>query len=101
MTNSHRLSLTEDLTIYHALEQKTTLLDALAATTELELDLLQVGDIDTAGLQLLILLKKEAQRAGKRVAIVAHSQAVRSVIDFCNLAAELGDPLVIPAAESA
>ena len=58
------------------------------------------GDIDTAGLQLLILLKKEAQRAGKRVAIVAHSQAVRSVIDFCNLAAELGDPLVIPAAES-
>jgi ABC-type transporter Mla MlaB component len=64
-------------------------------------DLLQVGDIDTAGLQLLILLKKEAQRTGKRVAIVAHSQAVRSVIDFCNLAAELGDPLVIPAAESA
>jgi len=101
MTNSHRLSLTEDLTIYHALEQKMTLLDALAATTELELDLLQVGEIDTAGLQLLILLKKEAQRAGKRVAIVAHSQAVRSVIDFCNLAAELGDPLVIPAAESA
>ncbi len=101
MTNSHRLSLTEDLTIYHALEQKMTLLDALAATTELELDLLQVGEIDTAGLQLLILLKKEAQRVGKRVAIVAHSQAVRSVIDFCNLAAELGDPLVIPAAESA
>ena len=100
MTNSHRLSLIEDLTIYHALEQKTMLLDALASTTELELDLLEVGDIDTAGLQLLILLKKEAQRAGKRVAIVAHSQAVRSVIDFCNLAAELGDPLVIPAAES-
>ena len=101
MTNSYRLSLTEDLTIYHALEQKKTLLAALAATSELELDLLQVGDIDTAGLQLLLLLKKEAQRAGKRVAIVAHSQAVRSVIDFCNLAAELGDPLVIPAAESA
>ena len=39
--------------------------------------------------------------AGKRVAIVAHSQAIRSVIDFCNLAAELGDPLVIPAAEAA
>ncbi|MEI7612424.1 MAG: STAS domain-containing protein [Betaproteobacteria bacterium] len=100
MTSSHRLSLTEDLTIYHALEQKNILLDALATTSELELDLLQVSDIDTAGLQLLILLKKEAQRAGKRVAIVAHSQAVRSVIDFCNLATELGDPLVIPAAEA-
>jgi len=100
MTNSHRLSLTEDLTIYHALEQKKTLLEALAATRELELDLLQVSDIDTAGLQLLILLKKEAQRSGKQVVIVAHSQAVRSVIDFCNLATELGDPLVIPAAEA-
>ena len=77
------------------------LLDALAAADELELDLLQVGEIDTAGLQLLILLKKEAQRAGKQVTVVAHSQAVRSVIDFCNLAAELGDPLVIPAAEAA
>ena len=99
MTNSHRLTLTEDLTIYHALDQKNTLLNALAASDELELDLLSVSEMDTAGLQLLILLKKEAQRSGKRVSIVAHSQAVRAVIDFCNLATELGDPLVIPAAE--
>ena len=99
MTRNQRLSLNQDLTIYHALDQKNLLLDALATADDLELDLLQVGDMDTAGLQLLILLKKEAQRAGKHVAIVAHSQAVRSVIDYCNLAAELGDPLVIPAAE--
>ena len=100
MTISRRLSLADDLTIYHALDQKKILLDALAAADELELDLPPVSDIDTAGLQLLILLKKEAQRAGKQVTVVAHSQAVRSVIDFCNLAAELGDPLVIPAAEA-
>ena len=100
MTPTHRISPSEDMTIYHALEQKHRLLDALGSTDELELDLMQVGDIDTAGLQLLILLKKEAQRTGKRLAIVAHSQAVRAVIDFCNLAAELGDPLVIPAAET-
>ena len=100
MTISRRLSLCEDLTIYHALEQKKILLDALAEADELELDLQPVSEIDTAGLQLLILLKKEAQSAGKGVSIVAHSQAVRSVIDFCNLAAELGDPLVIPADEA-
>lgn len=99
MTNNRRLTLTEDLTIYHALDQKATLLDALSASDELELDLLSVSEMDTAGLQLLLLLKKEAQRSGKRVSIVAHSQAVRAVIDFCNLATELGDPLVIPAAE--
>ena len=101
MTSPQRLALTEDLTIYNAQEQKLRLLDALAGSSELELDLAQVREIDTTGLQLLILLKREGQRAGKRVAIVAHSQAVRSIIDFCNLAADLGDPLVIPAAESA
>ena len=101
MPSRQLLSLTEDLTIYHALEQKHRLLDSLGSTDELELDLMQVGEIDTAGLQLLILLKKEAQRTGKHLSIVAHSQSVRAVIDFCNLAAELGDPLVIPAAESA
>ena len=101
MSNSQRLTLAENLTIYHALEQKTHLLEALAATEDLELDLLQVGEIDPAGLQLLLLLKKEGLRTHKRVSIVAHSQAVRAVIDFCNLAAELGDPLVIPAAEAA
>lgn len=95
-----RLSLCDDLSIYHALEQKATLLDALDRADDLELDLLQVSEIDTAGLQLLILLKKEAQRAGKRLSIVAHSQPVRAVIDFCNLAAELGDPLLIPATEA-
>ena len=100
MSDRQPMSVTEDLTIYHALEQKHRLLDALGGTDELELDLMQVGEIDTAGLQLLILLKKEAQRTGKRLSIVAHSQPVRSVIDFCNLAAELGDPLVIPAAET-
>ena len=101
MSSTQLLSLTEDLTIYHALEQKHKLLDALGSADELELDLMQVGEIDTAGLQLLILLKKEAHKAGKQVTIVAHSQAVCAAIDFCNLAAELGDPLVIPAAEAA
>ena len=98
--STHRLALAEEMTIYHALEQKTTLLDALAEGDELELDLSQVGDIDSAGLQLLILLKKEAQRTGKRLAIVAHSQPVRAAIEFCNLAADFGDPLLIPVDEA-
>ena len=81
MPSRQLLTLTEDLTIYHALEQKSALLNALADTDDLELDLMHVGEIDTAGLQLLILLKKEAQRAGKTISIVAHSQSVRAVID--------------------
>jgi len=86
------LSVAEELTIYHALEHKDALLDALSVTDELLLDLAQVSQIDSAGLQLLILLKKEAQRAGKSVRFVAPSPAVSNVIELCNLAAEFSDP---------
>lgn len=92
-----RLALDADLTIYHAETQKRVLTEALAGSTRLELDLSTVADIDTAGLQLLILIKREARVQGKEVVITGHSTAVRELIDFCNLAAAFGDPMVIPA----
>ena len=79
MTSTQRLTLMEDLTIYHALEQKAILLDALAAVDELELDLAQIDEIDSAGLQLLILLKQEAQRAERIGASAAGEKPVKSV----------------------
>ncbi|QDF95528.1 anti-sigma B factor antagonist [Azoarcus sp. DD4] len=98
--NSPRLAIVEDMTIYHAAAQKQQLVDALAATDDLEIDLSAVAEIDTAGFQLLILVKREASRLGKKARIVAHSQAVREVVDFFNMAAEFGDPMLIPAQES-
>jgi anti-anti-sigma factor len=96
----HRVAIEQNLSIYFAAEQKQYLLEALATHDALELDLSAVAEMDTAGLQLLILLKREAQRQGKQVSFCAHTQAVREVIDFCSLATELGDPLVIPAKEA-
>jgi anti-sigma B factor antagonist len=93
------LCLTDDLSIYHATAHKQQLLDALSTTDALDLDLSQVGHIDCAGLQLLILLKHEAQNTGKSLTISAHSQAVRDAIELCNLAAEFplgADPVLIP-----
>ncbi|MQY51759.1 STAS domain-containing protein [Rhodocyclus tenuis] len=100
MAGTNRITLIDDLTIYHAEAQKQLLLDALAAPGAVEADLSQAGEIDTAGLQLLILAKREALRQGKDFHIVAHSPAVRQTIDFCNLTAFFGDPVVIPAHES-
>ena len=96
---SGRLSLEADLTIYNALDAKRQLLDAVHATKTLELDLSQVGEMDTAGFQLLVLAKREAQRLDRKLRIVAHSPAVREVIEFYNMVAFFGDPVVIPAAE--
>lgn len=101
MSPNNRLVISEDLTIYHAMDQKLQLLDALNNTQNLELDLAQVSEIDSAGLQLLILAKREAARQQKDLSIVAHSQAVRQTLDFCNLAAFFGDPVIITAHEQA
>ncbi|MDD2743976.1 MAG: STAS domain-containing protein [Rhodocyclaceae bacterium] len=101
MSVNNRLTILEDLTIYHALEHKQKLLDALNQADRLELDLSQVVEIDTAGLQLLILAKREAARLNKDLDIVAHSPNVRQTLDFCNLAAFFGDPVVISAHEHA
>jgi anti-anti-sigma factor len=94
-----RLSLSEDMTIYNALPIKEKLLAALEGCQELELDLSGVGEIDTTGVQLLILAKQEASRLLKSLRLVAHSASVREVLDFYNVVAYFGDPLHIPARE--
>ncbi|TAH52003.1 MAG: anti-sigma factor antagonist [Betaproteobacteria bacterium] len=99
--NADRLAIGEDLTIYHAASQKSQFIDALvAASGHLDIDLSGVAEIDTAGFQLLMLVKREARRLGKEARIVAHSEAVRELIDFYNVAAEFGDPLLIPAQDA-
>ena len=95
-----RLTLLDDMTIYNATAQKQQLLDALQAGDGLELDLSAVAEIDTAGFQLLLLAKREARHQDKPLLIVAHSPAVREVVDFFNVAADFGDPMLIPARES-
>ena len=95
--SGQRMSIEQDMTIYHAENLKTELLAGLAHSAAFELDLSQVAEIDTSGIQLLMLAKRESQKQGKTLAIVAHSPAVQELLDFYNLAAFFGDPLVIPA----
>lgn len=101
MITPTRLAITQELTIYHAMEQKQQVIAALEASEGLELDLSQVAEMDTAGLQVLMLAKREAGRLNKHLAIVAHSPVVRQTLDYCNLAAFFGDPVIITAHEQA
>ncbi len=96
-----RLTLGGDLTIYEALEIKQQLLDNIRAASVLELDLSHVGEIDSAGFQLLALAKRESQKLNQTMRIVGHSPAVRELIEFFNMGTFFGDPLVIPASERA
>ena len=100
-TGTHRIAILEDMTIYNALAQKANFMEALQECQELEIDLSHVAEIDTAGFQLLLLTNREAAQQNKKARIVAHSPAVREVLDFFNMAAGFGYPLVIPAREQA
>ncbi len=98
--SSNRLAISEDMTIYNSLMHKQLLMDALEKHDVLELDLSAVGEIDSAGFQLLVLIKREATRLGKTASIVAHSQCVQELVDFLDMAAHFGDPILIQSHEA-
>lgn len=79
-----------DMTIYTALDQKQEILqvirecidDEIKAT---EIDLSQVDDFDTAGLQILLLVHKEAAANNHKVYLGALSKVVTEVLDLYNI----------------
>ena len=85
----------QEMTIYTAAEMKAQLMKMLDKNEEIELDLSQVGEMDTAGLQLLILAKRECQTRNGNLHLVNHSPAVLDVLNMCNMIQFFGDPVVI------
>jgi len=78
-----------ELTVLTAAEQKESLLAALEAGQPVEVSLAGVGEIDTAGLQLLLAVKREAVERRAPVRFVSHSAAVHQVLTFCRLDTQL------------
>lgn len=89
------LHIEGDMTIYTAAEMKAELMTHIAQPCELEIDLSEVSEMDSAGLQILILVKREAERHGTSLRLTGHSRAVLDVLDMCNLAPYFGDPVVL------
>jgi anti-sigma B factor antagonist len=86
------LSLSGPLTIYEVAEVQA-LLKPLITPESLTIDLQDVNEIDTAGLQLLLALHKWL---GEHLHLIRHSQAVIELIDLFQLAAFFGDDIVLP-----
>lgn len=90
------LVLEDELTIFTASEQKNRLLTFLESDHELEIDLSKVDEIDTAGLQLLILIKREAALHGTTLRFILHSKAVLEILELANLTTAFGDQVILP-----
>lgn len=89
------LSFQGELTVADAAEFAALLGDALARHGALEIDLLNVTMLDTAGLQLLLAVRRAGHAAGKPVTWLGYSAAVEEVIDLLNLRGELGEPALV------
>jgi anti-sigma B factor antagonist len=90
------LRLSGELTIYSAAEARQSLGDHLdRAPAPLELDLSGLEELDTAGVQVLAWLKREALAHNRTLALVNHSPAVIEVFDLLKVAGLFGDPILI------
>ena len=97
MSDANTLRIEGELTIYRASELCAELQAALQQPGDVELDLSEVSEMDSAGVQLLMAAKKAAQAGQRELRLVAHSPAVLEVFETLDLAAHFGDPLVIAA----
>lgn len=95
--NGHpTLQLSGELTIYEASEARTLLAARLDAQgKKLELDLAGLEEIDTAGIQVLLWLRREAEARGKLLPFTNHNPAVLAVFDLLKVTALFGDPILI------
>jgi anti-sigma B factor antagonist len=90
------LRIEGELTIFRAMELKPEL---LATPLPEEINLSGVTEIDTAGVQLLMLAKRTALAQHRELHLVGHSPAVIEVFELLNVAAYFGDPLVMDSNE--
>lgn len=84
MENSNNISqlrITQSMTIYHATELKILLQTSLANKQPLVIDLSEVGEIDTTGLQLLLSLRCDK----KPVSLVNPSHCIKQLTELLKI----------------
>lgn len=84
-----------EMTIYNARSLKENMTAALSDKRSLEIDLSQVTEIDCAGVQLLMLAKKERTQRKQALVLTNHSAAVLDAFELLGLVSWFNDPVVM------
>jgi anti-sigma B factor antagonist len=85
VSSARVVDLDGELTIQTAAEQCPPLLAALAKSNRLEIGLAGVTELDTAGLQILLAVRREAERLGGGVEFRDPSDPVRETFAIVHL----------------
>jgi anti-sigma B factor antagonist len=91
---SHRIKLEGEVTIYNSTSIKSVITEALKKNKEIEIDLAKVSEIDSAGLQLLLLAKREADRNNMTLRLIKHSKAVVEILNLYQMDEYFSGPTV-------
>jgi anti-sigma B factor antagonist len=78
-----------ELTIVTVAEQNQRLQALLTGEAAVAIDLSGVTEVDTSGLQILLLARREAERIGLPLQFHSPSEAVRAVLDLTGLMEEV------------
>jgi anti-anti-sigma factor len=89
------VTLAGELTIFTVSEMWLSMLQLVREAEDIEINLQGITEIDTAGIQLLMLLKMEVEQRGRSARFVNHSTEVLDGIELFDLASYFGDPLVL------
>jgi anti-sigma B factor antagonist len=84
-TSADCIAIDGDLTVFTVDAWRARLLPALARHPVLTLDLAAITEFDSAGLQLLALLKLEGKAQGRQVVLRDPGAAVHSVVALYRL----------------
>lgn len=87
---SETLKIVGELTVFSAADLKPRLLAHLNGNDAPAVDLAGVTEFDTCGVQLMMLARREAVAAGKRLSFTGHSEAVLNGLTALQLSSELG-----------
>jgi anti-anti-sigma factor len=86
---TYLLKWTGDANIYAASELCQSVNAALQQRLPIEVDLAEVSEIDSVGVQQLLLLRRECRHAGLAMQLGALSPAAAEVLNLLNLQPQL------------
>jgi anti-anti-sigma factor len=90
-----KVSIDSEMTIYNAAELKASLQPLVLTPGDIEISLANVHEIDSAGIQLLMLMKMESSVRQQGMTLTEHSPAVLDVFELMGLLPWFNDPVIL------
>ncbi|MBA4068768.1 MAG: anti-sigma factor antagonist [Acinetobacter sp.] len=90
-----KLAIEGEMTIFVAAEFLSAIQEPVQKNLNMEIDLSQVTEIDSAGLQLMIFVKKKSVLHAFDLHFVNHSKPVQEILELTDLGSFFGDPIVL------